>query len=175
MKLYQKDLNKYKQYFKDSAHILGIDIKYQYLMSKCNEVASGEISYSKLSKPIDLSVIIESGTPKVDSLKSLGWFTNIEDTKDNLLVDFPIDTPNLQIGCRFYFQSNENQKQIKIYEIIKLTTEPLYTTCIKALCIPVLENNSTTLDNKISYGKQNIISDTENYTFINDEADINIF
>ena len=174
--LYRNDLNKYKNWFDESAKLLGVDIQYRYVIKRESEKATGESVYSNLSKPIKQCVIIENGLPKVESLKQLGWFVNTENTNEHLLVDFSVNTPNLQEGCRFTLQSNENENQIKEYVIIKLSNEQLYPTCTKCLCIPVLDNESIKLDNNdIHYGQQDILSDDENYTFINDSPHITIF
>lgn len=172
--LYRKDLNKYKSYFRESAKLLGIDIEYRYLIKRNTENQSGESIYSEFSKPIIQSVIVEQGNPKIDSLKQLGWFVDTEN--EQLLVDFAIDTPNLQEGCRIKFISNENEEQNKEYAIIKMSNEVLYPTCIKCLCQPVLENESVyNKDSSISYGQQDILSDTENNTYINSEPEVTIF
>lgn len=171
--LYRKDINKYKNWFDESAKLLGVDVQYRYVIKRNTEIASGEAVYSELSKPIKQAVIVESGLPKIDSLKQLGWFT---DTADNqLLVDFSVNTPNLQEGCRFTFESNENQGQKKEYSIIKLSSEQLYTSCIKCLCIPVLANETTVINNNIHYGQQEITADDENYSFINEQPNITVF
>ena len=172
-KLYRADLNKYKQWFKQAADQLGIDVEYKYIVSRNTEKASGESVYSELSEPIKISVIVEEGLPKIDSLKQLGWFT---DTKEEqILVDFAVDTPNLQEGCRIIFSSNENKGQNKEYAIIKLTNEQLYPSCVKCLCIPILENETVNINGQLNYGQQNILADNENYTFISAEPEITIF
>lgn len=172
--LYRNDINKYKNYFKESARLLGVDIEYRYLIKRNTENQSGESIYSQFSQPVIQSVIVERGNPKVDSLKQLGWFVDADD--EQILVDFAIDTPNLQEGCRLRFLSNENEEQNKEYTIIKMSNELLYPTCIKCLCQPVLENESTyNEDGSINYGQQDIKSDTENYSYINSEPEVTIF
>ena len=172
--LYRKDLNKYKCYFDEAARLLGVDIQYRYIIKRKAETATGESVYSELSKPIKQSVIVEAGLPKVDTLKQLGWF--VDTKEDQLVVDFSINTPNLQEGCRFTFESNENPNQNKEYVVIKMSNEQLYPTCIKCLCIPVLQNDSVNqLDNEIYYGQQSETADTENFTFINETQKTTIF
>lgn len=172
--LYRDDLNKYKRYFKESARLLGIDVQYRYIIKRDKEQATGESVYSKYSQPIDLNVIIESGPPMVNTLKQLGWFMDTED--EQLLVDFAIDTPNLQAGCRFTICSNENEGQIKEYEIIKMSNIHLYPSCIVCLCNPVLDSNSVSVDkDTIHYGQQDIMSDDENYSFINEHPEKKFF
>lgn len=172
--LYRDDLNKYKNYFTESAKLLGVDIQYRYIIKRNTELATGESVYSRLSEPISVSVIIETGLPMVDSLKQLNWFVNA--ANEELLVDFPINTPNLQEGCRFTLQSNENENQIKEYVITKLSSEQLYPTCIKCLCIPILDNESrVSCNGDIQYGKQEIIADDENYSFINEAPSTKVF
>lgn len=172
-KLYGNDLNKFKTWFNEAAKLYGIDVQYRYIIERKSEKATGESVYSDLSEPITQSVIIESGLPKVESLKQLGW---IVDTKDEqLLVDFSVKTPNLQEGCRFTLQSNENKNQIKEYVIIKLSNEQLYPSCIKCLCNPILKSNTSVINNEIQYGEQSIISDDENYSFINESQRLNKF
>lgn len=171
--LYRKDLHKYKNYFDESAKLLGVDVQYRYIIKRKKETATGESVYSELSEPIKQSVIIEAGLPKVESLKQLGWF--VDTTEEQLLVDFSVNTPNLQAGCRFTLESNENEEQIKEYSIIKLSNEELYPTCIKCLCISVLENESMLINNDIHYGQQEITADDENYTYINEKPRLTMF
>lgn len=174
-KLYRNDLNKYKRYFTDAAKLLGIEVEYQYMLKRNTEEQSGESVYSKLSKPINISVIVEQGVPLVDSLKQLGWFMDTD--MEQILVDFPFDTPNLQEGCRFKFISNENEELTKEYTIIKLSSEVLYPTCIKCLCQPVMEDECVyhDRDSELSYGQQEIDSDEENMSFINEKPKITFF
>lgn len=172
--LYRCDLNKYKNYFKESAKLLGIDVEYRYITKRNKEIASGESTYSKYSEPIIQAVVIENGPPKIDTLKQLGWF--MDTTDEQLLVDFAVDTPNLQAGCRFTIVSNENEEQRKEYEVIKMTNPHLYPTCIVCLCNPVLANESTYVSKKdIHYGQQDVASDSENYSFINEQPKKTIF
>ena len=171
--LYRKDLHKYKNYFDESAKLLGVDVQYRYIIKRKKETATGESVYSELSEPIKQSVIIEAGLPKVESLKQLGWF--VDTKEEQLLVDFSVNTPNLQAGCRFTLESNENEEQIKEYSIIKLSNEELYPTCIKCLCIPVLENESILINNDIHCGQQEITADDENYTYINEKPRLTMF
>lgn len=172
--LYRSDINKYKNWFTEAAKLLGVDVEYRYIIKRNTEKASGESIYSELSKVIIQSVIVEEGIPKIESLKQLGWFTDTE--SEQILVDFSIDTPNLQEGCRISFISNENSNQKREYTVIKLSNEQLYPSCIKCLCIPILENESQVIkDNEITYGQQNIESDDENYTYINSEPNLTVF
>lgn len=172
--LYRQDLNKYSKYFDESARLLGIDVKYQYIIKRNTESQSGESIYSNLSEPITQSVIIEQGNPKVDSLKQLGWF--MDDSKEQILVDFSNQTPNLQEGCQFTIVSNRNSEQEKTYKILKLSSEVLFPNHIKCLCEPVMFNETTYIDkNNIQYGQQAITADDENYSFINSDAEISFF
>ena len=172
--LYSNDLNKYKHWFSESAKLLGIDIEYRYIIKRESETATAESIYSKYSEPIIQSVIVEQGNPMIDSLKQLGWF--VDTTEEELLIDFSVDTPNLQEGCRVKFISNEYKNQNKEYSIIRLSNQQLYPSCIKCLCIPVLENESIKLNNnEIQYGQQDITADEENYTYINEKPKITVF
>lgn len=174
--LYTKSLDKYKNYFKQSAKLLGIDVSYRYIIDRKTELATGESEYSKLSEPIICSVIIERGNPEVESLKQLGWFVDMNPNQEQILVDFSVDTPNLQEGCRFTIASNENEEQNKEYVVIKMSSKVLYPTCIKCLCQPVLENESRVdCKNNIEYGQQDITSDDVNYTYINEEKELKFF
>lgn len=173
-KLYRDDINKYKSWFKEASELLGIDVEYRYIMKRNTEYSTGESVYSELSEPITKSVIIESGLPMINSLKQLGWFTNSTDINEELLVDFPVDTPNLQEGCRFLMKSNETEQK-REYTIIRLSSSQLYPSCIKCLCIPILKDESTIVENNVHYGQQSITSDEENYTFINEKPKLSMF
>lgn len=171
--LYRNDLYKYSHYFAESAKLLGIDVEYRYITKRNTEKQSGESIYSNLSEPIKQSIIVEQGNPKIESLKQLGWLT--DDNSEQLLVDFSLETPNLQEGCRFKFVSNENKNQNREYVIIKLSNEILYPTCIKCLCQPIIENETIYKDGNLEYGQQDIVSDDENYTFISEKANTQFF
>lgn len=172
--LYRKDLDKYKKYFNNAAKLHGIEIEYRYIIKRNSENQSGENVYSELSQPIKQNVIIEQGIPMVDSLKQLGWF--VDSNTDLLLVDFSVNTPNLQEGCRIKIVANEQTEQNKEYSIIKLSNTTLYPTCIKCLCQPILENESIYhKDGNITYGQQDILSDEENNTFISEPSKISFF
>lgn len=175
-KLYTKSLAQYQNWFDEASQMLGIDVEYRFLLKRNTENATGESVYSELSDPILQSIIVEEGIPKIDSLKQLGWFTDTED--EQLLVDFSIKTPNLQEGCRFKFVNGTNSNQNKEYTIIKLSSEQLYPSCIKCLCIPVINSKYSIKNNKtgdILYQEQSIYSDEENNTFINAEPKISMF
>lgn len=171
--LYNNDLYNYQKWFKESAKLLGITINYRYIIKRKTELQSGESIYSELSKPINIDVIIESGLPMIDSLKQLNWFVDTND--DSLLVSFPVDTPNLQEGCRFSFISKENKEQQKEYYIEKLTNMQLYPSCIKCLCKPILDTETVNINGDIEYRQQEITSDEENYSFINESPKITMF
>lgn len=171
--LYNNDLYNYQKWFSESAKLLGITVNYRYIIKRKTESQSGESIYSELSKPINIDVIIESGLPMIDSLKQLNWFVDTND--DSLLVSFPVDTPNLQEGCRFSFISKENKEQQKEYYIEKLTNTQLYPSCIKCLCKPILNTETVNIDDAIHYGQQDIASDEENYSFINESPKTTIF
>lgn len=173
--LYRNDLNKYKKYFKESAKLLGVDVDYKYIIRRQSEEQSGESIYSELSEPIKCSVIIEQGLPEVETLKQLNWF--LDDNLEQILVDFPFDTPNLQEGCRFTLKSNNpNQAEVE-YVIIKLSNTLLYSTCIVCLCQPILnsETKYNIVDKNLQYPQQSIYSDEENYSFINEESKTTMF
>lgn len=180
--LYRDDLKKYSNYFDESACKHGIDVDYKYVIKRNTEEQSGESIYCELSEPIKQCVIIESGLPKVNSLKLLGWFLDEESIKNTILVDFSINTPNLQEGCRFIMQSLEDPGKLSEYVVLKISSELLYPTCRKCLCQLVLPNESSYADGKhdvdkgeISYGQRDIESDDENYSFINEKAKLSFF
>lgn len=174
-KLYRNDLQKYKNYFKEAADLLGVEVEYKYIVSRNTENATGESIYSELSKPIKCSVIVEQGLPMIDSLKQLGWF--VDTSAEQILVDFSTDTPNLQEGCRIVIRSNENEGQYKEYVVTKLSNNILYPTLIKCLCQPIYESETThnKYDNSLNYGQQPITSDDENMTFISEKPQLTFF
>lgn len=111
----------------------------------------------------------------IESLKQLGWF--LDTSAEQILVDFSVDTPNLQEGCRFILKSNENNQQYREYVIIKLSNNILYPTLIKCICQPIHESESqyNKEDNSITYGQQQITSDDENLSFISEKPRITFF
>ena len=100
----------------------------------------------------------------------------MDDSKEQILVDFSNQTPNLQEGCQFTIASNRNNEQEKTYKILKLSSEVLFPNHIKCLCEPVMFNETTYIDkNNVQYGQQAVTADDENYSFINSDAEISFF
>lgn len=94
--LFNNDALIYRRFFKEQARLLGIHVLYQYPVDM-DFTLHGQEDPKGYSEPIEMDVIFDQ-SPKLKTLKKLGWVS--EDKEDKpYLVQLPYDAPNLQKGC----------------------------------------------------------------------------
>lgn len=90
------DASYFQSAFKEMAALIGINCRYQFIVNK--QIDSSSEIEGDFSDPISMDIILDN-YPQQKTLRRLGWFS--EDSEDKpIIACLPIDTPNLQRGCR---------------------------------------------------------------------------
>lgn len=121
--LFNQDAEIYRSFFKEQAKLLGIHVKYKYPIDP-DLTLHGRDDQLGFSEPIEMDIILDQ-SPKLKTLKKLGWISENPDDKP-WLCQVPYDAPNLQKNCRILFyaplplgtvKGSEGVKEFKITEI----------------------------------------------------------
>lgn len=115
--LFQNDAIIYRRFFKEQARLLGIKVQYRYPVDMDYSL-HGQNDPRGFSEPIELDIILDQ-SPKLKTLKKLGWMSENPDDKP-WIAQLPYDTPNLQQGCLIDFTAPEplgTQKSFKVTDI----------------------------------------------------------
>lgn len=121
--LFKQDLTLFRHYFKEQARLLGIHVQYKYPIDM-DFTVHGQENPLGYSEPIELDIIF-SESPKLATLKRLGWVS--EDSKDKpYLIQVPFDTPNLQKGSLVILPAPLPLGESKTFKITEITVDQLF-------------------------------------------------
>ena len=117
-----KDAAYFQHAFKEMAHLIGIECRYQYIINKQID-SSSEID-GNFSEPIPMDIILED-YPAQKTLKRLGWLS-VDSEDKPIIAMLPISTPNLQRGCRILIRGAiaGDWKTFRITEISNIMVVP---------------------------------------------------
>lgn len=120
--LFQEDALIYREFFKEQAKLLGIQVKYQYPVDM-DYTLHGQEDPKGYSEPVDLDIIFDQ-SPKLKTLKKLGWIS--EDPSDKpYMIQVPYDTPNLQKGSLIILPSPLPLVPSKVFKITDITVDQI--------------------------------------------------
>ena len=120
--LFKNDAEIYRHFFKEQAKLLGIKVQYQYPidMKYTNSGQEDPIGYSE---PEDMDIIF-SQSPKLSTLKKLGWVS--QDPADKpYLVQLPYDAKNLQKGCLLKLPTPDPLTSTNLFKITEITVDQI--------------------------------------------------
>ena len=118
--LFNKDALIYRNFFKEQAKLLGIQVQYQYPI-EMEFTTHGQEDPKGYSEPISLNVIFDQ-SPRLKTLKKLGWVS--EDKSDKpYIIQVPYDTPNLQKGCLVTLPSPFSGS--RVFKITEITVDQI--------------------------------------------------
>ncbi len=140
--LFDNDLVIYRQFFKEQAKLLGIHVKYKYPIDP-ELTLHGRDDQLGFSEPIELDIIL-SQSPKLSTLKKLGWVSENPDDKP-WMCQVPYDTPNLQKNCRLFFDAplplgtTPGSEGVKEFKITDITVDQIMPDSWYCKLAPVFE------------------------------------
>lgn len=138
--LFRKDATIYRKFFKEQARLLGIHVQYMYPVDMKYDLHGQEYPLG-YSEPIEMDIIFDQ-SPKLKTLKKLGWVS--EDREDKpYLVQLPYDAPNLQKGCLIVLPSPEPLVPDKVFKITDITVDQIMPDSWYCKVAPKLEKRST--------------------------------
>ena len=118
--LFNADATLYRNFFKEQAKLLGIHVQYQYPI-EMDYTLHGQEDPVEYSTPIEMDIIF-SESPKLKTLKKLGWIS--EDPNDKpYMIQVPYDAPNLQKGCLITLPSPLPLTPNRVFKITDITVD----------------------------------------------------
>ena len=120
--LFNQDALLFRNFFKEQAKLLGIHVLYKYPIDM-KYTLHGQEDPLGYSEPIEMDIIF-SESPKLKTLKRLGWVS--EDPEDKpYLVQLPYDAPNLQKGCLLELPSPLPLVPSKVFKITEISVDQI--------------------------------------------------
>ncbi len=144
--LFNKDLTLFRGYFKEQAKLLGIHVKYKYPIDPELNL-HGRDAQLGFSEPIEMDIIL-SQSPKLSTLKRLGWVSEDPNEKP-WLAQLPYDAPNLQKNCRILFDAPlplgmfEDDKGVGEFKVTEITVDQIFPDSYYCKLAPVFETPYT--------------------------------
>ena len=119
-KLFQRDAEIYRRFFKEQAKLLGIHVQYRYPIDMSYTI-HGQEDPLGYSEPIEMDIIFDT-SPRLKTLRKLGWVSEDPEGKP-YIVQVPYDTPNLQKGSLIILPSPLPLELSKVFKITEITVD----------------------------------------------------
>jgi len=152
--LFRKDTTLFRSYFKEQAKLLGVKVLYRYPIDMEYTIHSTEnpLGYSE---PIEMDIIFDS-SPKLRTMKRLGWVSESPDDKP-YLAQLPFDSPNLQKGCLIDLPVPDPLTRSKTFRVTDIQVDQIFPDSYYCKLVPKFEEITLTkkdyADNSYSFLK----------------------
>lgn len=166
--LVRQDAKIFRGYFKEMCKLDGISVGYQYVVKQAMTIHSEDNSF--LSMPIRIDILFDE-QPNVDTLKRLGWVTEISSNQP-VVVNMPYDTPNLTVNARIIIESIDGTPRPRVFKITSIQSDLEFPDAYTCSAVPVVDQsyqkNQYTLVNteKISEEDSDRTSQEQPYQYI---------
>lgn len=138
--LLKKDAVIYRQFFKETAKLLGVKVLYSYPIDM-DYTLHGNADPLGYSEPIEMDIILQE-SPKLTTLRKLGWVS--EDPNDKpYLCQVPYDAPNLQRYCRIELPAPSPLSPSRLFRITEIQVDQLMPDSWYCKLAPVFEKPDT--------------------------------
>ena len=133
--LNEQNIKYQRRQFNEMVRLYGIYVKYYDISNKqftnYSEIIGDTEHWMKIG------VIF---TDHIDqrTQKKLGW--NSELVENALVVNFPYDTPNIQVGCLIAVPSGIDNTPARLFRISRMSTIMIYPSSITCECVPEMAN-----------------------------------
>lgn len=118
--LFKSDATLYRKFFKEQAKLLGIHVQYLYPVDM-DFTLHGQENPKGYSEPVEMDIIFDH-SPRLKTLKKLGWVS--EDKEDKpYLIQVPYDAPNLQKGCLIVLPTPLPLSPSRVFKVTDITVD----------------------------------------------------
>ena len=153
------DIKLHRQYFREMVKLLGIYVIYRSPKPDKTWTTYGEIE-SNYNPPILTGCIFDEH-PTYQTLKKMGWMSELQDGSSIIHVDYDLD--NLQQGSLFIIPSGLDKAKGRLFRVVRLTNSIIYPASVSCEIVPEYEDTFVPED---SYDYSN-----ETFTLLNEEKD----
>lgn len=128
----------HRQWFREMVKMLGIQVLYRAPKPNKKYTTYAEID-SNYTPPKLVGCIFENH-PTQQTLKKLGWVSEIQDGASIISVEY--DLPDLQQGAIFIIPSGLDDGKAKVFRVSKITNEMIYPASITCEIVPEWEDTT---------------------------------
>lgn len=134
--LNEQNIKYQRRQFNEMVRLYGVYVKYYDISNK---------QFNNYSEIVgDINNWIRIGVIFTDHIdqrtqKKLGW--NSELVENALVVNFPYDTPNIQVGCLIQVPSGIDNAPPRMFRISRMSTIMIYPSSITCECVPEMFNS----------------------------------
>ena len=178
--LTQDDSTLYRGWFKEVSKLRGFSVGYQYPLGTDKTIHSEP--NIRLSEPENIDIIFNEN-PTVDTLRKLGWVSELNDQKP-IIAQLPFDTPHLARYARIIIPPFlEINSRSRVFQITNMKTIIEFPDCWTVSLVPVfdsyqddneyIDSNNNYIDTNVEGSRSPITDDIssngkdDNYDFIN--------
>ena len=134
--LFKQDATIYRKFFKEQAKLLGIHVQYRYPIDM-EFTTHGQEDPKGYSDFIEMDIIFDS-SPKLSTLRKLGWVS--EDKSDKpYLIQTAYDTQNLQKGSLFILPAPEPLSESRVFKVVDIQVDQVLPDSWYCKVAPKLE------------------------------------
>jgi len=156
--LLNSNIKLHRQYFREMVRLLGITVLYRSPLPNKRYTNYAEID-SNYAPPIKIGCIFDEH-PTQQSLKKMGWVSELSDSSSIIHVDY--DLQNLQQGSLFIIPSGIDNAKGRLFRVVKLTNSIVYPASITCEIVPEYEDTIDQVSmNDYSKTDFNLISEEE--------------
>lgn len=126
----------HRMYFKEMAKLLGIRVIYRAPAKDKHYTTYAEIE-SNYQKPM-LEYCIFEDHPSQQTLKKLGWVSELQDTSSIIHVRY--DLPDLQQGALFVVPGGLDNSEGRLFRVIKISNIMIFPSSVACEIVPEYED-----------------------------------
>lgn len=153
----------HRNYFREMCKMLGIRVLYRSPLPNKHYTTYAEID-SSYNPPILVGCIFDDH-PKQQTLKKLGWVSELQENSSLIHVDY--DLPGLQQGCLFIVPSGLDGGRGRLFRVVKLVNDIVYPASVTCEIVPEYEDTI----------EQGAVTDfsSDTHTLVHEEQNNQIF
>ena len=134
--LLNQDAKLHRNYFIEMTRLIGINVIYRSPKKDKHYTNYAEID-SNYNSPELVGCIFDEH-PTQQSLKKIGWVSELQD--NSFIIHVPYDLDNLQQGALFIIPSGIDNAKGRLFRVVKLTNSIVYPASITCELVPEYED-----------------------------------
>jgi len=156
------DIRIHRQYFREMCKLIGVRVLYRAPVPGHKYTTYAEIDTNYLP-PILIGCIFDEH-PTQQTLKKMGWVSELQENSSFIHVDYDLDS--LAQGGLFIIPSGLDNGKGRLFRVVKMANSMIYPASIACEIVPEYEDNFETI---VDMSPEAII-ESEDYNILEDEG-----
>lgn len=155
------DIRIHRQYFREMCKLIGVRVLYRAPVPGHKYTTYAEIDTNYLP-PILIGCIFDEH-PTQQTLKKMGWVSELQENSSFIHVDYDLDS--LAQGGLFIIPSGLDHGKGRLFRVVKMANSMIYPASIACEIVPEYEDNFETI---VDMSPEAIV-ESEDYNILEDE------